>query len=117
MIFNSPKNFKRGQYILGRYRKTDIIILISTTIISILAIVSFLSAFKLSLIVNALIVLILLLPMVTVYILFMPLPIYLNVLELLKAYLFYSSKQKRFKWEGIYISDNEERIITDEEEK
>lgn len=120
MIFQVPQNFKRGQYILNRYRKSDAAIIMSTSLFSIISIISYLNIFKNnSVLTNLLIFFILILPVFVIYILFTPLPTYFNVLEYLKTRVYFMRKQKRFKWEGIHQfeeEDYQEALINYEEE-
>lgn len=103
MIFNAPKNFKRGQYLFGRYRIPDVICLLSITIVSVISVVIFLNIFQSkSILVNLIVVIVFLLPIAVVYILYMPMPTYFNVLEYIKSFVYFHRKQKQFKWEGIH---------------
>lgn len=109
MIFQAPQNFKKGRYILNRYRPSDALIIIGTLLITILAIISYLNIFKNnSILVNLLFFLIMILPILVVYILFTPLPTYFNVLDFIKSFLNFQQKQKRWKWEGIHQFDDED---------
>lgn len=112
-IFNSPKNFKRGKYIFNRYRYFDITVILSTIGISIFLLIVFLNYFSdKNIILNLLISALILSPIVIVYLLYLPMPVYFNFLDYIKAFFFYTNKQKKWKWEGIH--QFEERTDIDE---
>lgn len=112
LIFNSPKNFKRGKYILNRFRLSDLLFIVGITVLSVILIVAYLNTFHNNIMLNLIVVLILMIPMLTIYLLFLPMPVFFNVLEFIKTFLFYQSKQKKWKWEGIH--QFEEGIEEDE---
>lgn len=102
MIFNSPKNFKRGRLINNRYRPIDLIIAIITSAISIVMMLAYLLGFQGR---NIAIILILLIPAVVAITLIMPMAIYHNLLEFLKVISIFNNSKKKYIWEGIYKED------------
>ncbi len=102
MMFNSPKNFKRGRLINNRYRPIDLIIAIVTSAISIVMMLAYLLGFQGR---NIAIILILLIPAVVAITLIMPMAIYHNLLEFLKVISIFNNSKKKYIWEGIYKED------------
>lgn len=109
LIFNTSRNFKRGLYIFNRYRKSDMVVIISVVCLCVAAIVIFLNASaNIDVLVRLVVVLVFLLPILGVYLLYMPMPTYFNVLDFLKVYVRWIFKQKTWKWEGIHLFDDED---------
>lgn len=108
MLFNAPKNFKRGKYILGRFRIIDLAFIIALTVFSIFSVILYLNLFaSKEIIMNVIVVMLFLLPLLIAFLLFIPMPVYFNVLEYIKSFFFFQKKQKKFKWEGIHLEDKE----------
>lgn len=102
IIFNTPKNFKRGKYPFSKYRPSDLIIILSTIAISISLIVAYLNFFSSDSITNIIVIAFILLPVMIVYFLYLPMPTYFNLLDFLIEKINFSNRQKTFKWDGIY---------------
>lgn len=112
--FNTTKNFKRGQYILNRYRWTDCIAILSTIVFSVAAILVWLNVFaSKTAVINIIMIIVLLLPIGIIYLLFMPMPTYFNVLDFLVNAMKWLMKKKVYKWEGIHQFDEEDVITLD----
>lgn len=110
IVFNSPKNFKRGKYIFGRFRLLDAAVILVVFFTSLSLMILYLNVFQSkNILMNLIMVLIFLIPDLVVYILFMPMPVYLNILEYLNAFKKFHTRQRRFKWEGIHQFDEEDR--------
>lgn len=115
LIFKTSKNFKRGLFIMNRYRPSDMVIILSTIAFSVLSIILYLNLVDESeTLIKLIIVGLLLLPVLAVYLLFMPMPTYFNVLDFLKVWVRWQFKQKVWKWEGIHQFDYYE--IDDDQE-
>ena len=109
LIFKTSKNFKRGLFIMNRYRLSDLVIILSTVVISILSIILYLNLTNQpEMLIKFMVVVALLLPVLTVYLLFMPMPTYFNILDFLKVWIKWKFKQKLWLWEGIHQFDNYE---------
>ena len=118
LVFNTPKNFKRGKYLLSRYRLKDLVIMVAIMLISLAAIIVYLTLFPdQDMQIHLLVVILLLLPIGGVYLLFMSMPVYLNLFEYITAFFFFRRKQKKFKWEGIYLDEKEVMIDYEESEE
>ena len=109
LSFNAPKNFKRGKYILGRYRIKDMLIIIGLLLVSVLAVIIYLNSFaSLNIILNVVIVSILMIPALIAFVLFIPMPVYFNIFDYIGAFFYYQSKQKKWKWEGVHLYEDYE---------
>lgn len=108
-IFTTPKNFKKGKLIANQFRWIDIIILAGGTLISVAGILICFSVFEGR---SWLLLLVLLIPIASGFVLTLPLGIYHNVLEYLRMVFESRGKQKEYTWEGIYRYDSfEEKEI------
>lgn len=109
MLFNSPKNFKRGRLVNNRYRIRDLVFAgagVSITLMLLLIYVLFLKG-------RAVIMMVVIaLPAVVTVTAITPLGIYHNLLEYTKLGLYYSQERKKYIWEGIY----KYRVVEEEEE-
>ena len=111
MQFNMPKNFKRGQYYFNSFRGIDLLIGIAGLSISFIAILIYLLVFngRSFLALLGLVIF----PGVICVTLIIPMPKYHNVLELLKIWINWNSKRKKYTWRGIikyddYTPENDE---------
>ena len=99
MIFNSPKNFKRGRLIKNRYRPIDLIVIASAVVITLILEIYYLVIMQgKSVIMAALFVI----PAVIAAALIIPFGLYHNVMELSRLYIVYLQIRKKWMWEGIY---------------
>ena len=108
MVFNSPKNFKRGRLINNRFRKQDLMLGVIGIGISLALILFYMLILEGD---NVFAVLVFCIPALATTILIMPYPpVYHNLLEFGKLLLIYRLSPKKFIWEGIYKYD----ILDDE---
>ena len=99
MIFNSPKNFKRGRLINNRYRPIDLIVIASAVVITLILEIFYLVVLQgKSVIIAAFFVI----PAVIAAALLIPFGLYHNVMELSRLYIVYLQIRKKWMWEGIY---------------
>lgn len=103
-MFNMPKNFKRGQYYFNSFRGIDLVIGISGCLISFISILIYLLVFN----GQSLLVIfgLMLVPGVFCVILVIPMPKYHNVMEMIKIFLQWSRKKRRYIWRGIIKYDD-----------
>jgi len=113
MTFNCPKNFKQGRLIANRFRWIDLIIAAIGITFSLIAIMTYISAFHGS---SAIIICALLIPGVLTVVLISPAGIYHNVLEFLIVMISYLRSEKYYIPGGIYKNDSEDEPSTDDEE-
>jgi hypothetical protein len=113
MSFNCPKNFKQGRLIANRFRWIDLIIAGIGIIFSLIAIMTYITAFSGR---SAYIVCALLLPGVLTVVLISPAGIYHNVLEFLIMMIRYLMSDRYYIWGGIYKNDSEQETSTYDEE-
>lgn len=105
MQFNSPKNFKKGRLIYNRYRPVDLLvggIAIALTVISEMIYLLVLNGQSIG------ILALLCFPALIGVCLLIPFEIYHNPLEMIRLYLVYRKKTKRYIWAGIYHKDPDE---------
>lgn len=102
MMFNSPKNFKRGRFISNRYRRIDLVFAGVGTLISIVMLLTYLLALEGKSIV---VICVLMVPAVVTTTLIMPMNVYHNLLEFLKLLIIYNNSRKVYIWEGVYKED------------
>ena len=92
--------------------------MVAIMLISLAAIIAYLTLFPdQDMQIHLLVVILLLLPIGGVYLLFMSMPVYLNLFEYITAFFFFRRKQKKFKWEGIYLDEKEVMIDHEESEE
>lgn len=104
MQFNMPKNFKRGQFYFNSFRAIDLIIGITGTVLSLILILIYLLGFNGR---NVwMILLLLLFPGLVCVILVIPMPNYHNVMELLKIWVNWTRKKRKYVWRGIVKYDD-----------
>ena len=102
MEFYAPKDFKSGRLINSRYRKIDIVIMVTGILISTAFIVGYMGMLDGR---NWILFLFLCLPAMTGMFLTMPAGLDHNMLELLKMLFVYWKSEKDYFWEGIYKED------------
>lgn len=100
-----PANTKKGQLILGLFRKRDLYIFSSGIVITFFLLLVFQNSLN-----NTLMAVMCVLPALVCSFLCIPIPNYHNVLSLIiEIYDFYSTKQ-RLKWRGwCYLDDGEKK--------
>lgn len=105
MEFYSPKNFKKGRHISGRFRPVDLVLLLTT-----IGIVVPLALFIITRDdVNIPLFLLSLLPLGIVLVLIQPFPpVYHNIMLYFQVLYGYIKKQKKYIWGG--IAKYEEKI-------
>lgn len=109
LSFNAPKNFKRGKYILGRYRIKDLILIIGLLFISVLSVIVYLNVFSSqNILLNVAVVFVLMIPALIAFVLFIPMPVYFNIFDYISSFFYYQSKQKKWKWEGVHLYEDYE---------
>ena len=105
MQFNSPKNFKKGRLIANRYRPIDLLIAgiaIAMTLSSEMIYLLLMNGKHIAVLAT------LCIPALIGVCLLIPFEIYHNPIEMIKLYMVYQTKQKKFIWEGVHY-DNSER--------
>ena len=110
MVFQCPKNFKRGKYLFGKYRWIDLIILFGCGCVGLftaLAIVSLASALK-SFVLGVIGLCTGILIMLVGGLLTLPVNHYHNMLEWLNTIIDYFARTRRFVWIGFNWSDDDE---------
>lgn len=110
MVFQCPKNFKRGKYLFVKYRLIDLIILFGCGCVGLftaLAIVSLASALK-SFVLGVIGLCAGILIMLVGGLLTLPVNHYHNMLEWLNTIIDYYARTRRFVWIGFNWSDDEE---------
>ncbi|MFV0380761.1 MAG: hypothetical protein ACK5KR_00780 [Breznakia sp.] len=109
LVFINSKNFKKGQYILNKYRKKDLFFILLIVVISVFLVAVYLNIFiQNNIILDAIIVSLLLLPIGIAFILYLPMPTYFNVLDFLKVTFLWLFKSKKWEWIGIYKGEDKE---------
>ncbi|MEG0359922.1 MAG: hypothetical protein RR598_11710 [Anaerorhabdus sp.] len=120
MIFRTPNNFKKGAYVLRKYRVKDIIFMVVSIFASLISMLVYMSYFKT---INIFVLLLLLLPGAISFLFCTPLPIYFNLWERIKFEYRYYRSTKKYYWAGIYQFDEAElhghdvHVEREEEEK
>lgn len=118
MIFQCPKNFKRGKYLFRKYRWVDLAILfgcgcgglfLALAIVSIAASIDSFGVGLFGLIAGVLI-------MLVGGLLTLPINHYHNVLEWLNTVIDFYSRTRKFIWIGFRWSDDEDDIKRMDEE-
>lgn len=103
MIYLCPKNYKNGKYILSKFRKIDLLILILSCVVAIIFFIAItqigLATQNIKIIIFGLILAVFIALSGTLLIL--KVPNYHNVLEFLIIYFSYLSKNKKYKYKGI----------------
>ena len=110
MVFQCPKNFKKGKYLFGKYRWIDLIILFGCGCVGLftaLAIVSLASALK-SFVLGVVGLCAGILIMLVGGLLTLPVNHYHNMLEWLNTIIDYYARTRRFVWLGFNWSDDDE---------
>lgn len=104
MQFNSPKNFKKGRLIANRYRPIDLLIAgiaIAMTLSSEMIYLLLMNGKHIA------VLAMLCIPALIGVCLLIPFEIYHNPIEMIKLYMVYQKKQKKYIWEGIHYDDSE----------
>lgn len=91
MVFNSPKNFKRGGLINNRYRKIDLMFAGIGALISIVMLLTYLLVFEGK---SLAFICVLMMPAVVSTTLIMPMNVYHNFLEFSKLLIIYNNSRK-----------------------
>lgn len=108
MLLTIPDDFKSGRYYFNKYRKIDLIILISGIVIGITI---FLISMFIALAIKSLAIMLLglsisAISISTVFLLTMNITHYHNVLEKIICMIHYSKSKKKYIWRGV-IYDNQ----------
>lgn len=102
MIFASPKNFKSGRLIAGKYTWKDLLLLSSgillTFILEIVFLINFLGKNKF---VALFVAILLLIPALIALILVQPFGIYHNILTYIRIFILYFKRPKKYIWGGL----------------
>ena len=104
MQFNSPKNFKKGRLIANRYRPVDLLIAgiaIAMTLSSEMVYLLLMNGKHVA------VLAVLCIPALIGVCLLIPFEIYHNPIEMIKLYMIYQKKQKKYIWAGIHYENNE----------
>ena len=104
MQFISPKNYKRGMYILNKYRLKDIVIQVVILSICTTGLITYLNVLNGK---NLFIIICIVSICILGLLLFTPMPFYLNLYDWIQAKMHFQLKQKNYKYEGVLKNEEE----------
>ena len=107
LSFNAPKNFNKGSLIMGRFRMSDLMILIAGSLFTFITLVLYVGVMNGR---SVPLALLLFLPGAVTYVLTMSCGIYHNNLEFIRVLMHWRKSQKTYIWEGIYTYDSFEEM-------
>lgn len=110
MQFICPKNYKSGKYFMSKYRKIDVVIIVTGTIFGMILTLTMITIAngKGTFFMGIMGAVIGMLIAGTVIILTLNIPYYHNVLEWLLNVIKYCTKTRRYAWKGINYNEDEE---------